>query len=151
MRAPRRTIATAVAAAAAIFTATGLSGCSGGVGRTCLDVPTELLAVIAGAATRGVIEPVSGAAVKADPASAVHADGSYIVAVTFRPVEASEGATRAAAFVTGSLEASEAQPILAVDPLAQILTVWPSEVNGIGFAGDDDGIAAAKACVEDDG
>jgi hypothetical protein len=141
---------TAIPAAALVVLL--LAGCSSAdaeaEGGGCLDVDDALMAAIAEGANTMPLEPVDAAAVKVDGFTDVHGDGSYVVAMEFASEgNIEDGGTEIGTWAVASLDAADAPPILAVDPLADLFTDWPSEVDGVKFTGDEPGVADAAACL----
>ncbi|SFR79536.1 hypothetical protein SAMN05428970_2575 [Agromyces sp. CF514] len=144
-----------IAAVLLVLAAIGLAGCSNSSAGSessskteCYGVDDELMATLAEGANMTPIEPVAAAAVEVDDFTDVHPDGSYVVAMEFSSVDIADGGTKVGVWAVDSLDSSEAPPILAVDPLADLFTDWPNEINGIKLTENEPGVDAAKACLD---
>jgi hypothetical protein len=144
-----------IAAALLVLAAATLTGCSSGedtgtdAAAQCQSVDDALMAAIAEGANMTPIEPVAAAAVPVDGFTDAHPEGSYLVALEFSSADIADGGTKVGTWAVADLDAADAPPILAVDPLADLFTDWPAEVNGVAFTGEEDGVAEAAECLTD--
>lgn len=143
-----------VVAALLVAAAFSLASCSSAPDSTssstdgCLEVDAALMDTLAEGANMTPIEPVAAAAVQVDDFTEVHPEGSYLVAMEFSSIDIADGGTKVGVWAVDSLDDGEASPILAVDPVADLFTDWPTEVYGVRFTGDEPGVDDARACLD---
>lgn len=145
-----RTLPAAAAIAATVLL---LASCSGGAddagpddgaaSSECHAVDDALMAQIAEGANQIPIEPVAAAAAHTDDFPEPFGE-AYIVAMRFTDDDGNDNVGTWA--ITGTLD--EPELTMAVDPMAQLYTDWPGEIQGTPLDASQDGVDEAKACLE---
>lgn len=133
-----------MAAAASITAILTLGACGGGSEAAdkseCLDVPQDVLNVVASGSDNAGFKAETGKAVKGDT------EGTYWLAMKFT-ADGFDGETETGVWLVSGLDAASAAPVMSADGFAKQFTHWPTQVNGTELNGTEAKAKAATACL----
>ena len=112
-----------IAAAVTVTTVLSLAACGGNTAvdkSDCLDVPQDVLNVVASGSDSSGLKPETGKAVKGDT------EGTYWLAMKFT-ADGFNGDTETGIWLVSGLDAASAAPVMSVDGFAKQFTHWPTQ------------------------
>lgn len=110
-----------IAAAVTVTTVLSLAACGGNTAvdkSDCLDVPQDVLNVVASGSDSSGLKPETGKAVKGDT------EGTYWLAMKFT-ADGFNGDTETGIWLVSGLDAASAAPVMSVDGFAKQFTHCP--------------------------
>lgn len=132
-----------IAAAVTVTTVLSLAACGGNTAvdkSDCLDVPQDVLNVVASGSDSSGLKPETGKAVKGDT------EGTHWLAMKFT-ADGFNGDTETGIWPVSGLDAASAAPVMSVDGFAKQFTHWPTQINGTELNGTEEKAKAAAACL----
>lgn len=131
----------AVAGATALILS--MTACGGGDAAAsvdCLDVPQDVLDVVASGSDNAGFKAEAGKAVKGDT------DGVYWLAMRFT-ADGFDGESETGVWLVSGLDAASAAPVMSADGFAKQFTHWPTQIDGTELNGTEANAKAATACL----
>lgn len=134
-----------LAIAATITAIVSLASCGDGSSKAepaadCLDVPADVMEVVASGSDTAGFKGVKAKAVKGDT------EGVYWLAMRFT-ADSFNGDEETGVWLVSGLDAANAGPVMSVDAFAKEFTHWPKQVNGKEYNGTEAKAKAAKSCL----